>query len=142
MDTEDAGKQPGIYVIEFAHGRIKVGMSADVPGRLAFHYRNARSLGLDPYRHVVFDVPFPMLREAEKAAHRALRDAGADTAPGSTEVFTGIFFNPAVDLVRPAVEALVALDELRQCTPNRLNAHLGNASQEVRLVLSHALLRL
>lgn len=132
-------KQPGIYVIEFDRGRIKVGMSADVPSRLAFHYRNARSLGHDPYRHKVIDVPFPLLREAEKAAHRALRDSGAVTAPGSTEVFTGVYYNPALSLVMTAVADVLAMETLRQCSPAALDAHLGSASEEVRRVLGMVL---
>lgn len=132
-------KQPGIYVIEFDQGRIKVGMSADVPSRLAFHYRNARSLGHDPYRHKVLDVPFPLLREAERAAHKSLRDAGAETAPGSTEVFTSIFYNQALSLVMTAVADVLAMATLRQCSPAALDAHLGTASDEVRRVLNMVL---
>lgn len=128
----------GIYVIEVSHGVVKVGMSGDTDRRIATHLRNARGLGADPYRWLVIDCPTHLLRDAERAAHAAVRGIGGQAQARTPEVFTDVYFNPAWAAVNTAVDRVVkteaALNRLRALPADELNEILVQVPTDVALV--------
>jgi hypothetical protein len=131
----------GIYVIEVSHGVVKVGLSADTDRRIATHLRNARGLGADPYRWHVIPCPADVLREAERAAHTAVRAAGGSAQARTPEVFTGVYYTPALAAAQAAVEQVVAraaaLSRLRALSPAELDRELRYCSADVAVVVRH-----
>lgn len=133
----------GIYVIELAHGSIKVGRSGNVEKRLATHLRHARGHGLDPYRFDSFPVEPHLLNQAERECHQAVAAAGGAAAPHSPEVFSGVYYSPVRDLVQRTVtdinEHAAALARLRALDPPALDMVLAGVPRDVNLVLRWAL---
>jgi hypothetical protein len=129
----------GIYVIEVQHGVVKVGLSADTDRRIGTHLRNARGLGADPYRWHTITCPATLLREAEKAAHTAVRALGGHPQARTPEVFTGVYYNPALQAVQDAVTAVVehaaALEWVRTRTVVELDDALAGAHPNVAVVV-------
>jgi len=131
---------PGIYVIEVQHGVVKVGLSGDTERRISTHLRNARGLGADPYRWLVIDCPNHLLREAERAAHAAVRGIGGTPQARTPEVFTDVYFNPAWEAARGAVAVVVetdaALARLRALDVSRFEQLMVTLPGDVALVVA------
>lgn len=134
---------PGIYVIEMSHGLVKVGRSQDTDTRIKTHLRNARSVGHDPYRYKVLPVPDELLVVAEREAHAAVRAAGGVASARANEVFSGVYYNPALMVAQRAVGELLeyaaAKARLVELSSLDLEREMGNAADDVKVVVRRLL---
>jgi hypothetical protein len=143
MMTFVEDKSPGIYVIEVRQGVVKVGRSQDTDTRIKTHIRNARSVGQDPYRYRVLPVPEDLLVVAERDAHRAVRELGGQPSARATEVFTDVYYNPALAVVTEAVEGLMgyvlAKERLSALNAEDLDGQLAHSPPDVQVVVRRLL---